>query len=109
VTTGIEFDRIEPRETIPANFSYSLWENPMGEAPKDALRLDIDGRLKLEFQRTKVISNAGLLAYRELDNYMCLQSSSIEGTNKKGAVETTALSSTRVSLLRSSTNSEGMV
>jgi len=40
----------------------------MGEAHKDALRLDFDRRLKLEFNGTKVTSNGGLLAYRELDD-----------------------------------------
>jgi hypothetical protein len=38
----------------------------MGEARKDALRLDCDHRLKLEFHGTRVTSDAGLLAYREL-------------------------------------------
>jgi len=39
----------------------------MGESRKDALRVDFDKKLKLEFHGTKVTSDAGLLAYRELD------------------------------------------
>ena len=46
----------------------------MGEARKDALRLDYDRKLKLEFHGTKVTSNAGLLAYRELDEALGLTS-----------------------------------
>ena len=40
----------------------------MGEACKDALRLDFEHRLRVEFHGTKVTSDAGLLAYRELDD-----------------------------------------
>jgi len=39
----------------------------MGEGCKDALRLSLDRKLKLEFHGTKVTSDAGLLACRELD------------------------------------------
>lgn len=39
----------------------------MGEAPKSSLRLDFDRRLKLEFRGATVASDAGLPAFRELD------------------------------------------
>lgn len=46
----------------------------MGETRKDALMLNFDHKLKLEFHGTKVTSDAGLLAYRELDEALGLTS-----------------------------------
>ena len=50
-------------ENTQATFDHSLPENPMGEAHKDALRLEFDRRLRLEFHRSvsgKVSNRAGM-------------------------------------------------
>ena len=44
----------------------------MGEARKEALRVDFDSQIKLEFHGASVTSDAGLVAYRELDEALGL-------------------------------------
>ena len=44
----------------------------MGEGKREALRVDFDGQVRLEFHGANVTSDAGLLVYRELDDALGL-------------------------------------
>jgi len=65
----------------------------MGDAENDDLRVGFDSRLKLRFCGSKVTSDAGLLAYRELDEALRLTemgsdllTDSRQGSNKQHLV-----------------------
>lgn len=45
---------MEPFEATQSSLDYLTWKNPMVETRKDALRLDVDRKLKLEFHGSEV-------------------------------------------------------
>jgi len=61
-------------ETAQTSFDHLLRENPKDRVRRDATRHGSDRKLKLQFHGTKVTGDAGLLAYRQLDEVLGLTS-----------------------------------
>ena len=72
----------------------------MGESKNDPLRLDFDRQLKLEFHGSTVTSDAGLLAYRELDDALALTCTAATGLHDTHTGQNTR--HTLIALLRQS-------
>ena len=71
----------------------------MGDCQKSDLRVDFDRMLKLKFLGSQVTTDAGLLAYRELDEALGLTemvaealADSRQGSNKQHAIRAVATS-----------------
>jgi hypothetical protein len=75
----------------------------MGERQNDALRVDCDRHIKLEFHGSTVTSDAGLLAYRALDNTLRLTSTAARGLHDTRTGQNTQ--HTLTALLRQSIDS----
>jgi hypothetical protein len=57
----------------------------MGDSQNDPLRVDFDRQIKVEFQGSAGPSDAGLLAYRELDDALEGEASGAPGSGRAGA------------------------
>ena len=73
----------------------------MGDFKQDALRLDFDAKIRLEFHGSNITSDAGLLAYRELEDALEL-TTAVENSELKDSRTGKNTRHTLTALLRQS-------
>jgi hypothetical protein len=91
------------KPSVSDDFLPKRQRNPMGDSQNDPLRVDFDRQIKLEFHGSTVTSDAGLLAYRELDDALGLTSTAASGLHETRTGKNTQhslLALLRQSLLR---------